>query len=518
MACTGRSNSQRDVLVFCSEGSPIYFNPQLAIDGATYNASSRTVYNRLVDFRLGSTETVPSLAKSWEISNNGTEYRFILRKDIEFHKTKYFTPTRNFNSEDVLFSFQRMLDSDHPYHKVNGGDYEYFDSMGMGSLIESIVAEDDHTVVFRLKRPEAPFIANLAMDFTSILSAEYATQLEKNSKKEQIDFLPIGTGPFIFNKYVKDTLIEYSVNKNYRLSPPAKYSKLIFAITPDPDIRFNKLENKECHIVGEPNPSDLGRYSKLSYAEIVRRPGMNTGYLAINTTKKPLDNVLVRRAINHALNKRKYIEKVYLSLASEAVSVLPPMVWGHSSRKVYGYDPAKARKLLEKAGYPQGFETELWYLPVGRPYNPNGKLLAEMMKSDLAAVGIKAELVTADWAAYLDRVKKGEHMLAQLGWTGDNADPDNFLSQLLSCSAVVGGANIAHWCNENFDEMVTKARTATRIGVRARYYNEAQKIFQDEAPWVPLAHTEIFRVHLKSVKNYLLSPMGTENFHQIELK
>ncbi|MEQ1664836.1 MAG: ABC transporter substrate-binding protein, partial [Bdellovibrionales bacterium] len=189
---------------YCSEASPVSFNPQIATDGATFSASSRAVYNRLVGIEGRSTKIVPSLAQSWTVSPDGKLITFKLRENISFHSTEYFKPTRFFNAKDVLFSINRMLLKKHPFHEVSGGKYPSFESQQMAEVIEKIEKIDAHTVAFYLRRPEAPFLANLAMDFASILSEEYGSLLLKHKKKEQIDKLPIGTGPFVFDKYVKD--------------------------------------------------------------------------------------------------------------------------------------------------------------------------------------------------------------------------------------------------------------------------------------------------------------------------
>ncbi|HYQ92906.1 MAG TPA: ABC transporter substrate-binding protein, partial [Candidatus Competibacteraceae bacterium] len=166
-------------LVFCSEGSPEGFNPQFYTSSTTFDASSRQVYNRLVEFDRRNLDILPSLAERWVISPDGLQYTFYLRKGVKFHTIEGFKPSRDFNADDVLFSFNRQRDPNHPYHKVSGGSYEYFNSMGMPDLIKSIDKLDDYTVRFTLNRPEAPFLADLAMDYASILSAEYGDKLLK---------------------------------------------------------------------------------------------------------------------------------------------------------------------------------------------------------------------------------------------------------------------------------------------------------------------------------------------------
>lgn len=165
-------------LIYCSEGSPEGFDPGLHTAGTTFDASSKPVYNRLVEFERGTTEVVPGLAESWEVSDDGLEYVFHLRQGVKFQTTDFFTPTRDFNADDVVFSFERMLDKNNPWYNYAGGQWQYFDAMSMPDLLKSVEKIDDQTVKFVLNRPEAPFIANLAMDFASIMSKEYADSLE----------------------------------------------------------------------------------------------------------------------------------------------------------------------------------------------------------------------------------------------------------------------------------------------------------------------------------------------------
>jgi len=157
-ACLGAAvafsaGASAKTLVYCSEGSPEGFNPSLYTSGTTFDASGRAVYNKLVEFERGTTKIIPGLAESWQVSNDGMRYTFRLRKGVTFHTTKNFTPTRDFNADDVLFTFLRQWDPNHPYHKVSGGTYEYFQGMSMPDLIKEIVKVDDYTVQFVLNAP-----------------------------------------------------------------------------------------------------------------------------------------------------------------------------------------------------------------------------------------------------------------------------------------------------------------------------------------------------------------------------
>jgi dipeptide transport system substrate-binding protein len=506
------------IFIYCSEGSPSSFNPQITTDGTSNNASTHTVYDRLVKFKYGTTQVVPSLATSWKISKDGKQYTFKLRRGVAFHKTKYFTPTREFNATDVLFSVNRQRLNEHPYHRIGGGNYEYFSGMEMGKLIKSIESVDDYTIKITLHKPESPFLANLAMGFMSILSAEYAHKLTSEKMMDRIDTHPVGTGPFIFRSYIKDTLIRYKVNKKY-FEGRSKLDKLVFSITPDASVRYQKLKTGECHLITEPAPADLGSMqANSSHIKLMSAPGLNVGYLAMNVNKKPFNQRLVRQAVGFALNRHSYIKAIYLGNAIVAKNPLPPTIWSYNDKiKERPYDIKKAKSLLKQAGYPKGFSVTLWTLPVSRPYNPNGKKMGEMIQADLAKIGVKVKLVTYDWPTYLAKSRKGEHQMIQLGWTGDNGDPDNFL-YLLGCPGVAAGSNVAKWCDKKFDNLLVRARKIDNRKERTPLYRKAQEIFHQESPWIPIAHSKIFRAMLTRVEGYKIDPLGGDIFTYVDLK
>ena len=215
-----------------------------------------------------------------------------------------------------------------------------------------------------------------------------------------------------------------------------------------------------------PEPADLDAIRKDPKIQVLEQPGLNVGYLAYNTTKKPFDDVRVRKAINMAINKKAIIDAVYLTTGVAAKNPIPPTQWSYNDAiKDDPFDPAAAKKLLADAGYPNGFETDLWAMPVQRPYNPNARRIAELMQADLAKVGVKAEIKSFEWGEYRKRMRNGEHQMGMLGWTGDNGDPDNFLNTLLGCdSAKTNGSNVAKFCYQPFEELVTKGQDHVGTG------------------------------------------------------
>ncbi|WP_027362876.1 ABC transporter substrate-binding protein [Desulfospira joergensenii] len=517
LVCLLAATVQAKTFVYCSEGSPEGFTPALYTAGTTFDATSKNVFDRLALFERGTTKIIPGLATSWDVSTDGTVYTFHLRKGVDFHSTKFFTPTRQFNADDVIFSFMRQFDKNHPYNKVSGGSYEYFTGMGMPELIKSIEKKDDYTVVFTLNKPEAPFIANLGMDFASIHSAEFADQMLKAGTPEEFDQKPVGTGPFKFVSYQKDSMIRYEAHDTYWMGR-AKIDKLVFSITPDASVRYAKLKAGECHLMPYPNPADLDQMRKDPKINLMEQEGLNVGYLAFNVTKKEFSDVRVRQALSMAINKQAIIDAVFQGAGKIAKNPIPPTIWSYNDQvKDYSYDVATAKKLLAEAGYPNGFETDIWAMPVQRPYNPNARRMAEIIQEDWSKVGVKAKIVSYEWGEYLKRSMNAEHSTVLLGWTGDNGDPDNFMAVLLGCDAV-GSSNRSQWCYKPFDDLLKKAKLTADIKERTRLYEEAQLIFKEQAPWVTIAHSVVFEPMSKNVVNYKIDPFGGHIFYGVDLK
>lgn len=504
-------------LVFCSEGSPEGFNPAFYTAGTTFDASSRQIFDKLAEFKRGTTEIGPGLAESWDVSEDGTEYTFHLRKGVKFHTTKNFTPTRDFNADDVIFTFMRQFDTEHPYHKVGNASYEYFNSMSMPDLLKSVDKIDDYTVKFTLNRPEAPFIANLGMDFASIFSAEYADNMMKAGTPEIIDFEPVGTGPFQLVAYQKDAVIRYKANPDY-WAGKAPIDNLVFAITPDASVRYQKLKAGECHVMPYPNPADLDAMAKDPDVNLLQKEGLNVGYMAYNTKMAPFDNPRVRKALNMAINKQAILDAVFQGAGKVAKNPIPPTIWSYNDAVVDDpYDPDAAKKILAEEGVTD-LTMNIWAMPVQRPYNPNARRMAELLQADFAAVGVKAEIVSYEWGEYLKRSKEENRDGAVLlGWTGDNGDPDNFLAVLLGCDGV-GGANRAQWCYQPFEDKIQKAKVVSDPAERTKLYEDAQLIFKEQAPWATIAHSVVFQPVRKEVVDFRIDPFGGNVFYGVDLK
>jgi dipeptide transport system substrate-binding protein len=518
-ALLAAASASSKTLVYCSEGSPENFYPGVNTTGTSFDVTEQ-IYDNLVDFERGGTQVQPGLAEKWEISGDGMVYTFHLRKNAKWHSNKNFKPTRNLNADDVVFMLDRQWKEDNPFFKVTSPNHSYFGDMGMPKLLKSVEKLDDYTVRITLNQPEAPFLANLAMQWAGVQSKEYADAMMKAGTPEKIDQEPIGTGPFYLVQYQKDAIVRFKAFPEY-WGGKAKIDDLVFAITPDASVRWAKLQKGECHVMPYPNPADLEAMKKDPNVTILDQPGLNIGYLAYNTTRKPFDDVRVRKAVNMAINKKAIIDAVYLTTGVAAKNPIPPSMWSYNDAvKDDPYDPEAAKKLLAEAGYPNGFETDLWAMPVQRPYNPNAKRIAELMQADLAKVGVKAEIKSFEWGEYRKRLQAGEHQMGMLGWTGDNGDPDNFLHTLLGCDSAqsASGSNVAKFCYKPFDELVTKAKVTTDQKQRTELYKQAQVIFKEQAPWFTIAHAVQLKPVRKEVVDFKLSPFARHSFYGVDIK
>lgn len=501
-----------DGLVYCSEGNPESFNPQLDTSGTTVDATSAQLYNRLIDYDAEQQIFVPGLAHRWETLDQGQRYRFHLRQQVNFHHTPWFSPTRPFQAEDVLFSFQRWLDPQHPYHTINGGQYPFFRASGLMQLIARIEIIDPWTVDFVLTRIDSSFLANLATDFAVILSAEYAQQLTEQGTPELLDRQPVGTGPFQFIEFRKDSFIRYAANPSYWQGKPA-VNHLVYAITPNANKRMLKLLTGECDVIAYPLVQELEQLDDNTTIKVTRSASPNRAFWAFNTARPPFDQTLVRQALAHAINRPAMIQTIYHGQAQLAAGILPSTSWAYQANATgYPYDPQRAKELLKQAGFPNGFTMSIWAPAIQRVYNPNALRMAELMQADLAQVGIEAQIISYEWNTFRQRMARGEHDTALIGWVADNADPDNFLRPLLSCEAVRSGANRTNWCDPGFDQQLLAAIQLTDKEQRQQLYQRIETHVMHQVPLLPIASSLRFEAHRQNITGVELPPYGGIRF------
>lgn len=506
-------------LVVCTEASPEGFDTVQYTTAVTGDAAAETLFNRLVDFVPGTTELQPALAERWSVSDDGLVYTFHLRRGVQFHRTAWFTPSRELNADDVLWSFQRQLDPKHPWHSKASVGFPYFESMGFGQLIRSVEKTDDYTVVFTLSHPEAPFLHDLAMGFTSIYSAEYGDQLLAAGKTSELNSKPIGTGPFMLQRYSKDAQVRYAANPTYfRGKPPA--DALIFVITPDNNVRLQKLRANECQVALYPKPEEVSAIEADPRLKVASIEAMVTSYVSINTQRPWLNDVRVRQAINMAFDRQALVEQLFgKGNALPAVNPYPPTLMGYNaSLHSLPRDLNKARALLKQADVPDGTTLTLFTRNGGGPTNPNPRLAAEMLQADLAQIGLRVDIRVMEWAEMLRRAKRGEHDLVAAGWAGDNGDPDNFLTPLLGCEAAKNGENYSRWCDPQFQALIDQARRIIEPAQRAKLYEQALAVYDAALPWINVAHPKVFTALRDNVEGYVISPTTKNNFATTQVK
>ncbi|UKA30230.1 ABC transporter substrate-binding protein SapA [Photobacterium damselae] len=511
-----KENTIRDTgFIYCGQDTPTTLNPQLADGGLTVDSLGAQIFDRLLTLDPVSHHTQSELAKSWKVSDDGLVYTFTLRKNIPFQTTPWFTPSRPLNAEDVVFSFERIIDPNNPFHNVSGGRYPWFESNGFNKLIKSITVVNPNTVRFTLNRPDNAFLSNLATSYAVVYSKEYAEQLLKSGQLNKLDLKPIGTGPFYLSQYQPNDFIRLKRNDAYWRGKPAM-EQVVFDISSRGTGTLAKLLSQECDVLSSPVASQLPVISNDKNFNLTAQTGMNVAFLAFNTEKKPLNNLKVREAISMAINREALLNSVYYGTATNAKSLLPPMSWAYNHDSVVpNYDPKEAKALLKQAGYNHNLTLTMWVPLEPRPYNPSPRKTAELIQANLKSVGVNLVL---DYQEQVDRtslsnINKFDLILS--GWIADNGDPDNFLRPLLSCDAKEAQLNIANWCNLQFDNLLELALRTNQQSQRLNYYYLAQDILDKDLPILPLAHGVYFQANNKSLSGVQMSPFGTRSFADV---
>ncbi len=486
-------------LVFAQSQDAVSLDPHDIEDGLSANNTSN-VFDTLVRNKADSTQVEPSLAESWTVSPDGLVWTFKLRKGVTFHDG---TP---FNADAVKFSYDRQVDAKNPYHN---GTFPYTDFTFQN--VKSVDAMDDSTVRFTLSAPFAPFIFNQAMFSTAIVSPTAVKKYGKDFFKH-----PVGTGPFRFVEWIQKDHATYEANKTYWAGRPC-VDRLIIRSIPDNTVRVLELEKGTAHIIDQVNPPDYDRIRNNPNLVLFTGPGLNVGYIAMNTDKEPFNDVRIRRAVNYAIDRSAIVKAFYAGVGATAKNPIPPTIWSYNDAvKPYEHNVEKAKQLIAEAGYPAGFSTELWWPNRARPYLTQPQKIAEAFQQQLAEAGIRVKLVTFEWGTYLKKTAAGESPMTILGWTGDNGDPDNFMYVLLDKDNI-GKTNRAFYKNETTHQLLIKAQQIANQGERANFYRQVQQILHDDAPWAPFVHAARVSAYRKEVANYSKHPLDVAWLHRVWL-
>ncbi len=517
------SPSHAATLVVCTEAAPSTLNPQLSTANTVFDVGTQ-VYDSLVETERGGSGIIPAIAESWSIAPDGLSATFHLRHGVQFQSNAQFKPTRPLNADDVVFSFHRVMDKTNPYYNVSGGSYDEWDSQLRGR-VKDVVKVDDDTVRFDLTQPVAPLLGVLSMPTFPILSAEYAQAMLAAKTPEKLDNTPIGTGPFSFVQYAQGASLRFrAFPQNWAKlagleDRTAKVDALVFSITPDPAVRLAKLRAGECQIMRYPSPSDYASIRSDPALQLLSAPLAEMGYIAFHSDQPPFDKLEVRQALVAAIDKDSLVKAVFQGSGTPTAAMISPALWGHDEQvKPAPYDPAAAKALLAKAGYPNGFKTQIWAIPVARAYMPDGRRAAEMIQADWAKIGVQADIVTYEWGEYLKRVRNGEAPVGMLGGTWDFPDPSQLVYGYWACpdGKPVPG-DWSHWCNKDFSDLVSKANVVSDQTERAKLYIQAQDVFARDVPGMLFADTMAYTAVRKNVVGYKVHVLGGTPFTGITL-
>lgn len=518
-ACKWRDNPPLEGAIYCVEGYNQSLNPQVSHPGLVVSSISAQLYNRLLRLNPVTQRLEGDLADSWQVSRDGLTYRFHLRANVPFQTTPWFAPNRLFNADDVLFSFERIINPKHPFHGVSGGRYPFFDAQEMSKLIRRVNRLSDQEVSFELWQPDAGFLASLASDYAVILSAEYGDQLIARRARAQMDTLPVGTGPFALLAYQPDEYLKLVRHPSYWEGEPP-LERVVFDFSPSASRRVAKLLTGECQVAAFPAASQIDFIAQQTPLKLDIQTNLNTSFLAINTDKAPFNQLKVRQALAMAINRRKLLDAIFYDSADEADSLLPPSSWAHNPNLTpHPFDPAQARRLLAEAGYPDGFNMSLWVPPISRAYNPDPLKTAQLIQSDLKDVGIRLRIVQLKPYQMQRRLVRRQQDAVLQSWVANTMDPDNFYRPLLSCQAKQSNANnFSSWCNPHFDLLLDKAIATNRLADRITDYHLAETLIKQDVPLIPLAHALTIHAFRPQLRQLQVDPMGGVAFKQAYLK
>ncbi len=527
-------------LIYCTHATGFSFNPQTADAGTSMNVVTEQIYNKLFESKANSSQVVPSLAQSYKISPDGKTITLYLRRGVKFHHTPWFTPSRDFNADDVVFSLNRVLG-----HNTSLPEFElekeqnianrqysifhdlakktrfpYFESIKLNQKINYVENVDPYTVQIHLFEPDASILSHLASQYAVIFSHEYALQLNADDNLEQLDTLPVGTGAYQLQEYLRGQYVRLMPNPYY-WQKPAKISNIIIDLSTDKTGRMAKFFNNECHIAAFPEVSQLGllQQSGAQFKTTITE-GMNLSFLAFNFLRPAMQNADLRHAIALAINRERLIKHIYYDTAVVANNIIPAISWAagnDTSHFDYNYDPKKAREILANMQVPP---LEMWAVQEEQLFNPAPIKMAEMIRADLKAVGldVKVRLISRNFLTENLHNKTEDYDLILAGWLAGSLDPDSFLRPILSCGTTNEISNVSNWCSESFDQLLDSALTHSDPHARAADYAIAQRQVFSELPILPLANVKRILISNTRVNGIEVTPFGNIHFEKLSLK
>ncbi|HTR50559.1 MAG TPA: ABC transporter substrate-binding protein [Kofleriaceae bacterium] len=510
LACDARPTprlGQRDpgTLVVAQAAGVIGLDPARVTDSESLELGE-LLFEGLVGWKPGTTDIEPRLASAWQASADGRTWTFHLRDRVRFHDGTLL------DANAVVFSFERVLDAKHPYYLAASNDVTYWRTLLKD--VESVTAVEPLVVEIHTRRPYSPLLGELAIFpiVSPVAVREWGDAFSAH---------PVGTGPYMLERW--DPGQDVVVRRFDRYWGPAPIlDRIVFEVVVDARQRLVDLEAGTVDLATAILPDEQPFVELHPDLVLHHTPANDVAYLAFNTTHPPFDDVRVRRAANLAINKEPIVKLGFQGRAIAASTPLPPTMWGYHVPAVrYAYDPAAARALIAEATADGAFDGKrvfkLYAPSTPRPYLPQPERVARFLQAGLDQIGIHTELVLEPYAEARQSVARGEHDLALFGWIGDTGDPDNFLYVLFhSDNAQLGDAqNIAFYRDPEVDKLLADAQGIADEPTRAGLYAAVQDKLAVDAPWVPIAHSELVVAGRAEITHVVLSPVGHPVYSQI---
>lgn len=514
-------------LTFGTSADPVVLDGFLVSDGESLRAIDQ-MFEGLVTLEQGGTGIEPGLATEWEPSEDGLEWTFQLREGVTFHDGEPF------NAEAVCFNFERWYNASGSFQNPNATYYwqtvfggfaeveeEFAESVPEDSLYDSCEVVDEHEVTIRLTKASATFLPALAL--TNFTFASPAALEEFNADEGRVDeegiFTPTGTygtehptgtGPFKFVEWTRNDRLVMERNEDYWGEFPGNIQTLIFRPIADNAARLQALQTGEIQGYDLVEPQDFETIESDEGLQLLERPAFNVAYVGFSQLNKPVDDIEVRRAIAHAIDREELVDAFYAGQGEVAHQFQPPALFGYADDVTrYEYDPERAQQILEDAGYDLPVEIDFAYpTDVSRPYMPDPQANFEAIRADLEECCFKVNAKSATWSPdYLDNATNGRYAAYLLGWTGDFGDPDNFLGTFFQ-----GFQRQWGFRNQEIFDCLDRGEAETDEEARPAIYQECNRLIMDFLPGVPYAHTKPALAFTANVEGYRPSPVTLEPF------
>lgn len=468
-----------DSLTVLLESAPIHLDPRVGSDQSSARVWELIANGLVTKDPQGN--LVPDLATSWEVLDDGSRYRFHLRREVVFHDGS------SFDSADVVWTYESMIDGSVTSPKVAALE-----------PVERVEAVDEHTVDFHLKRPHGPLLADLT-SYLAVVPQGIASQAMNRG--------PIGTGAFRFDSRTPDRVVLVPFDDAFEGRP--RFSRLVLKEVADATVRVLELRRGSAQIVVNGLPPDsVAGFRGDPHFRVEVTPGSNYQYIGFNLEDPLLSKVAVRRAIAHAIDREQLVESLWHGLATVTDSMMPEGHWARADLVPNAYDPELALQLLEEAGFPDsdgtGPEPRL-RITYKTSTSESARLQAEVLQQMLAAVGIEMEIRTLEFATFFQDVQQGNFQMYSLRWTGV-LDPHLYSLALHSESVPPNGANRNRFRHPRFDQLTELGARFLTPDQRRPHYVEAQEILNRELPYISLFHTQTVAVRAEPIEGYVGYP------------